>query len=134
MGDADYRALRHVGIGRIHRMKKLSSVVASLFCAAALLAVDGAALKEAQAGVYGINIVEYSFEADLDVHLVDYSFEADKDVYVAGECRDIGRTDVNLVDYSFEDDEDWNIVDYSFEADMEICLSGDIDEWFEHAD
>ena len=81
-------------------------VLGALIGATAFSAVDFLIPETASAQVYGVNIVGYSFEADLDIYLVDYSFEAD---------------------------EDWYIVDYSFEADMDICLSGDLNEWFEHS-
>ena len=105
-----------------------------LLGAIAFFAVDALMPAKAKAGVYGINIVKYSIQADQKVYLVDYSIQSDKKVYVAGKCKGTGGTDVYLVDYSIEADEKWHIVDYSSEADMKMCLSGDIDEWFDQAD
>ena len=111
----------------------IGGVAGALLGATGFLAVNALMPPTANAQVYGINIEDYSYRADLDVHLVDYSYQADKDVNVAGD-EDTGSTDVHLVDYSYQADEDWHIVDYSYEADMEICLTGDLEAWFEHAD
>ena len=113
--------LSHFGFSQMHRMKRLSRVVASFFGAAVVVGVSS--LKPASAQVYGVHVTDWL--PDLRVTLTNFAY--DKRVQVAGRCASSGSTRLTVT--HFAPDERWMVTDVA--PDMRICLSGDIDAWFE---